>query len=491
MSLQGKKLQTKTSRRTGESKEGTLEKVKAIREKQSQWMKEREASKSSATKLKSLNKDHSALPDVPKLRTRSSLSSGSSLENSANRNPYSNPRRKPLYPEPQKDHSDVISWISKGDNPVARKQRPPSASGTHKRNPSPSHVTGSSDNNLKSNKEYMPSNYRNSSSADVPSSTKQTVHNKLRPSSRASVKSDASFHGDDKVDNHLHGDEDSHGNAQVSYTIMSDAASDSRNNSTLINEASLKLNTPELSADVLNALADTVAQRLKATLQPSVKQKQGQQSINEDNESGIASHFCPLCEKMMTGPRHMPMAAIPCGHTYCQTCLRDCKKCPTCQTVVRSTAVNTVMQGIITDFKEQKEKERLQNLEEQTRQYVEEYQSLALRCNALNGEAESILNVMEEVTEQLLDEKKLMKKLEMDETELKQKINNLQKELDTIKVKEEDCQNRCQDLELRYNEEKERLALVEDTVKQIGKSKERVKMMVHNFAPALNLDDYE
>ena len=44
------------------------------------------------------------------------------------------------------------------------------------------------------------------------------------------------------------------------------------------------------------------------------------------------------------------------------------------------------MQGIITDFKEQKEKERLQKLEEQTRQYVDEYQSLALRCNALNSE---------------------------------------------------------------------------------------------------------
>ena len=44
------------------------------------------------------------------------------------------------------------------------------------------------------------------------------------------------------------------------------------------------------------------------------------------------------------------------------------------------------MQGIIADFKEQKEKERLQKLEEQTRQYVDEYQSLALRCNALNSE---------------------------------------------------------------------------------------------------------
>ena len=111
--------------------------------------------------------------------------------------------------------------------------------------------------------------------------------------------------------------------------------------------------------------------------------------------------------------------------------------------------------------------------------------------NIILGEAESILNTMEEVTEQLLDEKKLMKKLEMDETELKQKINRLQTELDGIKVKEEDCQNRCQDLEIRYNEEKERLSLIEDTVQRIGKSKERVKMMVHNFAPSLNLDDYD
>ena len=106
-------------------------------------------------------------------------------------------------------------------------------------------------------------------------------------------------------------------------------------------------------------------------------------------------------------------------------------------------------------------------------------------------EAESILSNMEGVTEQLLDEKKLMKKLEMDKGELKEKINRLQSQLDAIKVKEEDCQNRCQELEIRYNEEKERLSLIEDTVQRIGKSKERVKMMVHNFAPSLNLDDYE
>ncbi|XP_068727546.1 kinesin heavy chain-like [Montipora capricornis] len=143
---------------------------------------------------------------------------------------------------------------------------------------------------------------------------------------------------------------------------------------------------------MLNALADTVAERLKATLQPSIEHKQGQRSVSDDDES---------------------------------------------------------------------------------------------------DEAESILSNMEGVTEQLLDEKKLMKKLEMDKGELKEKISRLQSQLDAIKVKEEDCQNRCQELEIRYNKEKERLSLIEDTVQRIGKNKERVKMTVHNFAPSLNLDDYE
>ena len=63
-----------------------------------------------------------------------------------------------------------------------------------------------------------------------------------------------------------------------------------------------KLKTPELSSDMLNALAVTVAERLKATLQPSIEHKQGQRSVSDDAESGIASHFFPLCEKHMTGP---------------------------------------------------------------------------------------------------------------------------------------------------------------------------------------------
>lgn len=392
MSVQGKKLQTKSSKKANDqSKEETVAKVKAIREKQSQWMKEREVSKSSLTKLKAINKEHTPLPDVPKVRALSTVSRGSS-EGSAQRNPYSNPRRKPLYPEPQRDHSDMVSWISKGDNPAAKKQRPPSASGKHDRNPSLTKSSARSDFQLNS-REYTPSNYRNSSSSGnlssvALSSSKQTLHNKLRPSSRTSVKSDTSFQGNDTLGSHHHVGDDNEENNLYKHGAMSDhlTVNSNQSNTTISSETSLKFNTRELSTDMLNALADTVAQKLKSSLQPTVNHKRVQQSVDGDTESDIASHFCPLCNKMMSGVKYTPMAAIPCGHTFCQSCLRECKKCPTCQTTIRSTAVNTVMQGIIADFKEQKEKKRLQKLEEQTRQYVEEYQSLALRCNALNSE---------------------------------------------------------------------------------------------------------
>ena len=60
---------------------------------------------------------------------------------------------------------------------------------------------------------------------------------------------------------------------------------------------------------------------------------------------------------------------------------------------MRSAAVNTIMQGIIKDFKDQKERERLQKMEEQMRHYVDEYHSLVLRCNALNGKFSSMGNL--------------------------------------------------------------------------------------------------
>lgn len=98
---------------------------------------------------------------------------------------------------------------------------------------------------------------------------------------------------------------------------------------------------------------------------------------------------------------------------------------------------------------------------------------------------------MEELTEKLFQEKKVFKRLEVDNDELTKKISELQNQLDRNKVKMMDTRERCENLESQYESEKQRLSMVEDTIKTITQSKERVKVMVHNFAPSFNLAQFD
>lgn len=402
MSLSGKKIQTKPSKPL--SVEETAEKLRALREKQSMWMKERETEKySSGSKTrkdsKSSAKSGSAFSsDSSKLNGRTSSSSFSSSETKHNdsRGPYSNPRRKPLYPEPKRDHSDVISWIVKGDGQSSKNKRPPSGAGQHNRHNSTSRSlsrngtrTLSSKSDSLASREYKASNYSTSGKSGGVGVTAQPqkLHNKRRPSSRSSVRSDSGSVEDEKVTNVLHHEESSFvdDNEEVigthqPKTVNKDLASN-------IQRDLSKLQSGDIPPEMIAALADTVAERLQSLHGDQVNKRTtplyGSQKPNA--EHGMASHFCSLCNELMTPPRHTPMAVIPCGHSFCKACLRDCRKCPTCQTRINSSAVNTVLQAIIADFNAQKEKERLQQLEEQARIYVDEYQSLSMRSGALTG----------------------------------------------------------------------------------------------------------
>ena len=137
-----------------------------------------------------------------------------------------------------------------------------------------------------------------------------------------------------------------------------------------------------ITPNTMNALADTVAERLRVRMRGDSRESGG-----PPKNDGMSSHDCAVCGKLMTAPLHTPTAIIPCGHTFCKTCMTDCSKCPTCQSRVSSTAVNTVLQQIIASFKEEKEKERLQQLEEQTRKYVNEFEGLNMRQEILTGKS--------------------------------------------------------------------------------------------------------
>lgn len=132
-----------------------------------------------------------------------------------------------------------------------------------------------------------------------------------------------------------------------------------------------------------DSLADEVGEKLKLIEKERLLSKETDLSVNK-NKKLMSNHICASCDNLMASA-HLPMAIVPCGHTFCKVCATEFSKCPQCHTEVFSIAPNTVLQQIIEDFRKKQEKERLQQLEKQTRKYVEEYQNLNLRCEALGG----------------------------------------------------------------------------------------------------------
>ena len=96
---------------------------------------------------------------------------------------------------------------------------------------------------------------------------------------------------------------------------------------------------------------------------------------------------------------------------------------------------------------------------------------------------------MESITQELMGKKQDMRKIERDSNDIQERIQELQQQLVKNSEQFQHCQDYCDELEEKYNQEKQQLAMVEDTIKTIEKSKERVKVMVHNFAPNLKLDN--
>ena len=104
-------------------------------------------------------------------------------------------------------------------------------------------------------------------------------------------------------------------------------------------------------------------------------------------------------------------------------------------------------------------------------------------------EADRILNCMESITEDILKEKRVTRKLEKQNSDIQNKIKELELEYHQNEELIKESSSNCHSLEKNYDEEKSKLTLIEETIKTIRNSKERAKIMIQNLAPDLKLDD--
>lgn len=104
-------------------------------------------------------------------------------------------------------------------------------------------------------------------------------------------------------------------------------------------------------------------------------------------------------------------------------------------------------------------------------------------------EADRILNSMESINEDILKEKRVARKLEKENSDIQNRIKELEMEYRQNEEVIKESSSNCYSLEKIYDEEKGKLTLIEETIKTIRNSKERAKIMIQNLAPNLKLDD--
>ena len=62
----------------------------------------------------------------------------------------------------------------------------------------------------------------------------------------------------------------------------------------------------------------------------------------------LCNTFALLCLKVT--PNHMPMLAVPCGHSICDPCCRVDSSCPVCHCHVESRTYNVMLQQIVANY---------------------------------------------------------------------------------------------------------------------------------------------
>ena len=90
----------------------------------------------------------------------------------------------------------------------------------------------------------------------------------------------------------------------------------------------------------------------EATAAPATVSQQQESEL----QSSILNNTCPICYELLVPPDHAPYILFPCGHSFCEACLKSSSKvgkCPFCRTKIQSKALNIQLQNVIKTAKQQ------------------------------------------------------------------------------------------------------------------------------------------
>ncbi|KAL4222782.1 hypothetical protein ACF0H5_018822 [Mactra antiquata] len=207
----------------------------------------------------------------------------------------------------------------------------------------------------------------------------------------------------------------------------------------------------------------------------------GKSNIEHNSNVELSSHVCSTCDKLMMAPMSTPMLLIPCGHTLCNVCCKKTKYCAICGCSVQSFTPNIMLQQIITNYHSKQQQQHARRKTGATQKsrssYREEYQNLETRQEILHEELANISKSVDKMNRRLDKDRQQLSNIERKERNIEEEIETLQEQLKELREHKHQYERGVYELEMETKQEKNRLILVKDSLKSVEQQMEKVRFL--------------
>jgi len=214
----------------------------------------------------------------------------------------------------------------------------------------------------------------------------------------------------------------------------------------------------------------------------------------------LETNTCPICYELMLPPINSPILLFPCGHTFCNKCLKDHSKkngfiCPLCRKPIKSQAPNISLQNLICTFtnnkhlldkvnvddlyaEENQQNNKNETDEENVEKYEENLKICKLRYKIVNSEKLEVEEKFNRLQKDQQTKKDVLTELERKKESVTRKLEKLQAELVLINDFMEQTHKEETTLEKEMDTTITTLELLNNTLEPIEKEKVKYELFI-------------
>ncbi len=287
-----------------------------------------------------------------------------------------------------------------------------------------------------------------------------------------------------------------------------------------------------LNEDVLTKLTERIATRLRVELRNEVedftKYDEGAKrdvtnKIESFLQNELQQHTCPVCFEPMLPPNKSPMLLFPCGHTFCDECIKKQKKiathkCPFCRAKIEKVAINHSLKQLMETFLKKKDaiesgessvskafqsnssnnnsnnkitKNRYNNNNSNTgnpnqskaAEYMQKCRALKIRGKIMKNELEDTKNNLSRLDQQKSSCSLVMKTLRKEEAKAIERLEAAKEALALVREHVAEQKEKFDAIDKEKLECHQKIKLIESTVATIDRDADKAYILLQNFSP--------